>query len=191
MHPNDFQEPQYEATRDILVDAWPGLSEGDLSLVLACKKAGEGFITSEDAPLDRFLRQLRVLGWVEHDSLLPLEEFPDLPLRSYRMTEDGRAFLPEFIRFYRLMDVGEGARAIRDRVLQQRRDAFRAAQVASQGPFTRLMNYIDRWTTLGQLTNPAAREKSTWRGAALRLASSFAIVLIVGLAVASVSQAVK
>lgn len=183
MYPEDFGPSQNEAIRNILLKAWKDMSLGDLSLVLSCKNAGDGFLTTHQAPLDRFLLELETLGWVQRSYKLPMLNDVSLSLRAYELTEDGACLLPAFIDHYGLMNVGEALRKMRS----QKLDAARAANAAreewklrkaNRGPLFRFFAYVEEHSTMGRLADPAPREPSTWRDTLLRFTGAFSITFI-------------
>lgn len=196
MHPHDFGPPQLDAIRNILLRAWKEMSAGDLSLVLTCRNAGDGFLTVDQAPLDRFLRQLEVLGWVERSSKVPIPQEVAATLRAYELTKDGANFLPTFIEHYGLMNCGEAALELRRRARTSARDANHAQQElrpgqAGRNPVLRLLAYAHKHSTLGRWEDRSPRPPSTWREIFLRFTGAFSITLVIGLVVFALRDALE
>ena len=194
MHPHDFGPPQLDAIRTILVEAWKDMSAGDLSLVLSCRNAGSGFLTVDQAPLDRFLRQLEVLGWVERSSRIPIPEAVADTLRAYELTGDGADFLPSFIDHYRLMNCGEAALELGRRYRTPAPEDDHAQEEsghANRNPVLRLLAYAYKHSTLGRWEDRSPRPPSTWREIFLRFIGAFSIMLVVGLVVSALRGALE
>lgn len=194
MHPHDFGPPQLDAIRNILLGAWKDMSAGDLSLVLSCRDAGSGFLTMDQAPLDRFLRQLEVLGWVERSSRIPIPEELADTFRAYELTEDGANFLPMFIDHYGLMNCGEAAHELRRLYRAPPPEADHAQEEAKSGhrnrnPVLRLLAYAHKHSTLGRWEDKSPRPPSTWREIFFRFTGAFSIMLVVGLVVSALKDA--
>jgi hypothetical protein len=196
MHPEDFGPPQSDAVRNILLGGWQNLSLGDLSLVLSCKNAGDAFLTVDQAPLDRFLQELEVLGWVERSYKLPMLEDDAFSLRAYELTEDGECLLPMFIDHYQLMYCGEALRKFRSRNLDLAREANYAREEwklrqANRNPLLRLLEYAYEHSTLGRRADDSPRPPSTWRETLLRFFGAFSITFVVMLIVFRLRDALE
>jgi hypothetical protein len=194
MHPHDFGPPQLDAIRNILLGAWKDMSAGDLSLVLSCRNAGSGFLTVDQAPLDRFLQQLEVLGWVERSAKIPIPAEVADTLRAYELTEDGAEFLSTFIEHYRLMNCGEAALELGRRYRTPALEADHAREQSNSGqanrnPVLRLLAYAHKHSTLGRWEDKSPRPPSTWRETFLHFVGAFSIMLVIGLVVSALRGA--
>lgn len=100
-----FTETQHAALKDILV-GWGDLSRGDISIICANWRQPGQIETVGGTPHARFWQNLVQVGWAERlYSMIDPETVPFEPL-SFRLTDEGHMYLPRFLLFYDLLNMG-------------------------------------------------------------------------------------
>jgi hypothetical protein len=109
-----WNEQQRQAVREILITDWAKLSEGDLSIILLALQTREeptSVVVMDGTAHAKFWRHMVTLKWAEEVNLDPEILEIGASLHVFQLNEFGRITLPEFIRNYDLMSVGENARS--------------------------------------------------------------------------------
>jgi hypothetical protein len=105
MSDDAFTEMQHAAIKDILL-GWSDLSRGDISIICANWRTPGQIETMDGTPHARFWRSMVQIGWAEQlYSLIDPETVPFDPV-SFRLTDEGHAYLPRFLLFYDLLNMG-------------------------------------------------------------------------------------